>query len=181
MPAILADIAASLLRLLLLLCPSDIGLSAAATAALASSKPAQALSLVVPDCTASWYLNEVGHGRTAEFWATRLEHAECHRSQGVARLQAQAEALTQAHAQTGTLLAEALTTAVAAVEQSGHRLAVANAELLEQSTSMGVSSLVIGRWQNAIPGSGTAEEKQKRKSVMNAICKKRKAAAALVD
>ena len=78
-----------------------------------------------------------------------------------------------------------LTTAVAAAELSQLLTtavaAVANAELLERSTSMGVSSLVIGRWQNAIPGSGTAEEKQKRKSVMNAICKKRKAAAALVD
>ena len=43
MPAILADIAASLLGLMLLVCPLDIGLSAAATAALAGGLPFGAL------------------------------------------------------------------------------------------------------------------------------------------
>ena len=104
-------------------------------------------------------------------------------AQAEAHALTQAQALAQAHAQPGTLLAEALTTAVSAAELSS-RLTVLNAELLERSTSMGVSPLIIGRWQNAIPGSGTAEERAARNCVKVAHHKqrkKRKASTALVD
>ena len=75
--------------------------------------------MLVPGQHDWWYLNEVGHGRSAE-WAQGVAlaqaQAEAH-AQGVALEQARAEAhalalaqaLAQAHAQPGTLLAEALT------------------------------------------------------------------------